>query len=51
MIFLVKFGINEHLKFFSKTTNLHSPYELVQFWSSLKTSTRAYLFQIALEIL
>ena len=30
---------------------LHSPYRLVQFWSSLKKFTCAYLFQIALEIM
>ena len=42
MIFLMQFGINKHLYIFSKTT-LN--------WSSLKKFTRAYLFQIALEIM
>ena len=44
MIFLMQFGIN-------KGYNLHSPYGLVQFWSSLKKFTLAYIFQIALEIM
>ena len=44
MIFLVQFGINKHLLIFSKTTNLGI---LLVF----KKFTRAYLFQIALEIM
>ena len=40
MIFIV----NKHLF-------LHSPYGLMQFCWSLKQFTRAYLFQIALEIM
>ena len=34
---------------FLKDYKLHSPYGLVQFWSSLKKVTSAYLFQIARE--
>jgi len=34
-----------------KDHKLHSPYGLVQFCYSLKKFTRAYLFQIALEII
>ena len=44
MIFLVQFGINKHYK-------LHSPYGLVQFFVIFEKFTRAYLFQIALEII
>ena len=51
MIFLVQFGINKHLLIFFKDHKLHSPYGLVQFCKSLKKLTRAYLFQIALEIM
>ena len=51
MFFLVQFEINKHLQNFFKDYKLHSPYGLVQFWSSLKKFTRAYLFQIALEIM
>ena len=36
---------------FFKDHKLHSPYGLVQFCWSLKKFTRAYLFQIALEIM
>ena len=43
MIFLVQFGINKH----SLDHKLHSPYGLV----SLKKFTRAYFYQIALEIM
>ena len=50
MIFLMQFEINKHLQIFSDY-KLHSPYGLVQFWSSLKKFTGAYLFQIALEIM
>ena len=42
MIFLVQFEINRHLKIF---------FQDYKFWSSLKKFTRAYLFQIALEIM
>ena len=41
MNFLVQFGINRHLLIFSETTN----------FVSLKKFTRAYLFQIVLEIM
>ena len=41
MIFLVQFGINKHLEIFSKTTN----------FGHFEKFTRAYLFQIALEIM
>ena len=51
MTFLVQFGINKHLLIFFKDHKLHSPYGLVQFCKSLKKLTRAYLFQIALEIM
>ena len=51
MIFLVQFGINKHLLIFFIDYKLHSPYRLVQFYGSLKKFTRAYLFQIALEIM
>ena len=43
MIFLVQFGINKH----SLDHKFHSPYGLV----SLKKFTRAYFYQIALEIM
>ena len=43
MIFLVQFGINKH----SLDHKLHSPYGLV----SPKKFTRAYFYQIALEIM
>ena len=43
MILLVQFGINKH----SLDHKLHSPYGLV----SLKKFTRAYFYQIALEIM
>ena len=43
MIFLVQFGTNKHLLVFLKTTNC----SLLVF----KKFTRAYLFQIALEIM
>ena len=46
MIFLVQFGINKHLLIFSKTTNCTSPTGSCNF-----VSTRAYLFQIVLEIM
>ena len=36
---------------FFKDYKLYLPYRLMQFWSSLKKSTCAYLFQIALEIM
>ena len=36
---------------FSKTTICTRPAGLVHFWSSLQKCTRAYLFQIALEIM
>ena len=42
MIFLVQFGINNHLLIFSKTTNCTRP---------KKKFTRAYLSQITLEIM
>ena len=43
MILLVQFGINKH----SLDHKLQSPYGLV----SLKKFTRAYFYQIALEIM
>ena len=49
MIFLVQFGINKHLLIFSKTTNCTRPTGSCNFFS-FKKFTRAYLFQIALEI-
>ena len=36
---------------FLKDHKLHKPIGLVQFCSSLKKFTRAYLFQVALEIM
>ena len=50
MIFLVQFGINKHSHIFQRL-QLHSPYGLVQYWSSLKKFTPAYLFHVALEIM
>ena len=50
MIFLVQFGIKSTHKFF-KDYKLHSPYGLVQFFVIFEKFTRAYLFQIALEII
>ena len=49
MIFLVQFEISTR-KFF-KDYKLHSPYGLVQFFVIFEKFTRAYLFQIALEII
>ena len=53
MIILVQFGINKHLLIFLKTTNCTSPLGESNFVSLLCTFkfTRAYLFQIALEII
>ena len=48
MIFLKQFKKNALVNFF-KDCKLHLPYQLMQFWSSLKKITCAYLFQIALE--
>ena len=40
----MQFGINKHLQNnFFKDYKLHSPYGLMQFWSSLKKFTSAYL--------
>ena len=50
MIFLVQFEINKHPQFF-KDYKLHSPYGLVQFLVVFEKFARAYLFQIALEII
>ena len=50
MIFLVQFGINKHSQIF-QDYKLHSPYGLVQFFVVFEKFARAYLFQIALEII
>ena len=50
MIFLVQFGTRKHLLILSKTTNCTRPTFSCNF-VSLKKFTRAYLFQIALEIM
>ena len=50
MIFLVQFGINKLLQIFSKTPNCTRPTGSCNF-VSLKKITRAYIFQIALEIM
>ena len=50
MIFLVQFGINKHLLIFSKTTNCNRPTGSYNSVSLQKKFTRAYLFQIGLEI-
>ena len=46
MIFLVQFGINKHL-----TSNCTRPTGSINFISLKKKFARAYLFQIALEIM
>ena len=51
MIFLAQFGINTGTRKFFKDYKLHSPYGLVQFFVDFEKFTRAYLFQIALEII
>ena len=43
--------IKQALVNFLKDHKLHKPIGLVQFCSSLKKFTRAYLFQVALEIM
>ena len=48
MIFLVQFGLNKYFLNFSKTTNCTRSTGSCNF-VSLKTFTRAYLFQIALQ--
>ena len=50
MIFLVQFVINKHLLIFSKTTNCTRPTGSCNF-VTVKKFTRAYIFQIALEIM
>ena len=49
-IFLVLFGVNKHLRFFSKIISHLHPKGSFNFVSLWKNFTRAYLFQIALEI-
>ena len=49
MIFLKQFRKKKELMNFFKDCKLQSPYRLMQFWSSLKKITCAYLFQIAPE--
>ena len=49
MIFLVQFRINKYSQIFQG--QLHSPYALVQFFVVFEKFARAYLFQIALEII
>ena len=61
MIFLVQFGINEHLLIFFKDHKLHSPHGLVQFlvWKNLlaltysklrsKSCDYVYLFQLLVQ--
>ena len=51
MHFLVHFWNKQALVIFFKDQKLHSPHGLVQFCYSLKKFTRAYLFQIPLEII
>ena len=50
MIFLVQFGINKHLQIFQRSTKVHEPVGRVHF-VVFEKFTRAYLFQIALEIM
>ena len=50
MIFLVQFVITKHLLIFSKTTNCTRPTGSCNF-VTVKKFTRAYIFQIALEIM
>ena len=50
MIFLMQFGINKRLLIFSKTTNCTRPTGSYNSVSLQKKFTRAYLFQIGLEI-
>ena len=52
MIFLVQFGINKHSLIFSKTANCTHPTDSLV-WNLIfnKKFTRAYFFQIALEIM
>ena len=50
MIFLVQFGINKHLKSFERAESALAPWARALLLVFEKF-TRAYLFQIALEIM
>ena len=50
MIFLVQFGINKHSQIFQRL-QIALALRLVQFFVVFEKFARAYLFQIALEII